>query len=80
MQAEGQEIRKISDTRQFEREREEQRFLCREKRRQKELISQRGIKKYSSGGSKVEVSLVNPKVWKKLCEIGNEMRIHYQTQ
>ena len=46
----------------------------------KSLISERGIKKYSSGGSKVEVSLVNPEIWKKLCEKGNEMRIHYKTQ
>ena len=46
----------------------------------KSLISERGIKKYSSGGSKIEVSLVNAELWKKLFEIGNEMKIRYRTQ
>ena len=46
----------------------------------KSLISERCIKKYSSGGSKVEVSLVNAELWKILCEIENEMRIRYRTQ
>ena len=41
--------------------------------------SQRDTKKFLSGGSKVEVSLVNADQWKELCEIGNEMRIDYQT-
>ena len=46
----------------------------------KSLISERCIKKFSSGGRKVEVSLVNAELWKKLCEIGNEMRIRNRTQ
>ena len=46
----------------------------------KSLLSERGIKKYLSGVSNVRVSLVNAEPRKELCEIGNEMRIHYQTQ
>ena len=41
--------------------------------------SERDTKKCLSGGSKVEVSLVNADQWKELCEIGNEIRIDYQT-
>ena len=46
----------------------------------KSLLSERGTKKYLSGVSKVEVSLVNADLWKELCEIGNEMKINCTTQ
>ena len=36
------------------------------------------LEKFSSGGSKVEVSLVNAELWTELCEIGNETRVHFQ--
>ena len=36
------------------------------------------LEKFSSGGSKGEVSLVNAELWKELCEIGNETRVHFQ--
>ena len=45
------------------------------------IISRRGnkeLEEFSSGDSKVEVSLVNAELWKELCEIGSEMRVHFQ--
>ena len=36
------------------------------------------LEEFSSDGSKVEVSLVNAELWKELCEIGNEMKVHFQ--
>ena len=36
------------------------------------------LEEFSFCNSKVEVSLVNAELWKELCEIGNEMRIHFQ--
>ena len=35
----------------------------------------RELEEFSSGGSKVEASLVNAELWKELCEKGKEMRI-----
>ena len=31
------------------------------------------LEEFSSGGSKVAVSLVNAELWKEICKIGNEM-------
>ena len=42
--------------------------------------SERDTKKYLSGVSKVEVSLVNAELWKELCEIGHEMKKGYHTE
>ena len=38
------------------------------------------LEEFSSGGSKVEVSLVNAELWKELCDIGNEVRVDCQTR
>ena len=41
------------------------------------LIKTKVQEEFTSIVSKVEVSLVNAELWKELCEVGNEMMLHY---